>query len=74
MGARQSARGIELGMVGDADRGTQHWEINVFRNRFVKHGGVWKLKDLDVQPAAEGRFRERLGRWRLRGRSRPPGA
>src|SRR5688572_8125112 len=35
-GGREAlTRGIELGMLGEADKGTAHWEINVFRNRFV---------------------------------------
>jgi hypothetical protein len=49
-GLEAIARGIELGMIGDASKSAQHWEINVFRNRFVKQGGLWKLRELDVQP------------------------
>ena len=46
-GGREAfSRGIELGMLGDADKGTAHWEFSVFRNRFVKEGGIWKLKEL----------------------------
>ena len=46
-GGREAfSRGIELGMLGEADKGTAHWEFSVFRNRFVKEGGIWKLKEL----------------------------
>jgi hypothetical protein len=46
-GGREAfSRGIELGMLGDADKGTAQWEFSVFRNRFLKEGGVWKLKEL----------------------------
>ena len=40
------ARGIELGMLGEADQEQGWWEIAVFRNRFVKEGGTWKLREL----------------------------
>jgi hypothetical protein len=50
-GGREAlSRGIELGMLGEADQGTAHWELSVFRNRFVKEGGLWKLKELNVYP------------------------
>jgi hypothetical protein len=50
-GGREAiSRGIELGMLGEADREQGWWEVNLFRNRFVKEGGVWKLKDLHVTP------------------------
>jgi SnoaL-like domain len=60
-GRQAIARGIELGMIGDAARGTQHWQINVFRNRFVKHDGVWKLAELDVQPLLKADFAKGWG-------------
>jgi hypothetical protein len=49
-GREAESRGIELGMLGDADKGTAEWEISVFRNRFVKRGGLWKLSELRVVP------------------------
>jgi hypothetical protein len=42
------ARGIEVAMLGDANLGVASWEFNVFRNRFVKDKGVWKVQDVDV--------------------------
>jgi hypothetical protein len=44
------ARGIELGMLGEADQEQGWWEVAVFRNRFVKEGGVWKLRELRRVP------------------------
>lgn len=50
-GGREAfARGIELGTIGEADKGTAHWEINVFRNRFVKEDGLWRMRELRVFP------------------------
>jgi hypothetical protein len=40
------ARGIELGMLGEADQEKGWWEIATFKNRFVKEGGVWKFREL----------------------------
>ena len=40
------ARGIELGMLGEADQERGWWEVAAFRNRFVREDGIWKLKEL----------------------------
>jgi hypothetical protein len=40
------ARGIELGMLGEADQEKGWWEVAVFRNRFVNDGDVWKLREM----------------------------
>jgi hypothetical protein len=50
------SRGIELAMVGEADKGTAHWELTVFRNRFVKEDGLWKLKELRLVPLMTADF------------------
>jgi hypothetical protein len=50
-GGREAvSRGIELGMLGEAGKGTAQWEITVYRNRFVKENGLWKLKELRLYP------------------------
>ena len=40
------ARGLELGMLGEADQEQGGWEVATFRNRFVKEGGVWKIREM----------------------------
>lgn len=45
-GTEAWARGIELGMLGEADQEQGWWEVATFQNRFVKDGGVWKLREL----------------------------
>lgn len=42
------SRGTELAMVGDANAGTGRWKVNVFRNRFVREDGLWKLREMRV--------------------------
>jgi len=44
------ARGIELGMLGEADQEKGWWEVAVFRNRFVKEDGVWKIREMRIFP------------------------
>lgn len=46
-GGREAiSRGIEIGILGEADKRAGYWEFSVFRNRFVKEDGMWKLKEL----------------------------
>src|SRR5690606_34344409 len=45
-GQEAFARGIELGMLGEADQEQGWWEVATFRNRFVKEEGVWKIREL----------------------------
>jgi hypothetical protein len=40
------ARGIELGMLGEADQEKGWWEVTTFHNRFVKEDGVWKIREM----------------------------
>ena len=40
------ARGIELGMLGEADQERGWWEVATFHTRFVKDGGRWKIREL----------------------------
>jgi len=44
------ARGIELGMLGEADEEKGWWEVSAFRNRFVREEGVWKIKEMRQFP------------------------
>ncbi len=47
-GGEAISRGIELGTLADSGKGA--WEFSVFRNRFVKDDGLWKLKEVRVTP------------------------
>jgi hypothetical protein len=50
-GGREAwARGIELGMLGEADQEKGWWSVTVFRNRFVKDNGVWKIAQMQRFP------------------------
>lgn len=56
------SRGLELGQVGEADKGTAHWEFNVFRNRFVKEDGIWKFRELRIFPVVKADYAEGWGK------------
>jgi hypothetical protein len=47
---------MELALLGDASAGTAGWEINVFRNRFVKEDDVWKIKELRLYPVMKADY------------------
>lgn len=49
-GRQAWVRGIELGMLGEADQEKGSWEGAVFRNLFVNQGGVWKLREVHRFP------------------------
>jgi hypothetical protein len=55
-------RGIELGMLGEADKGEAFWEVNVFDNRFVKEGGIWKIREMRVFPVLRSDYAQGWGR------------
>jgi hypothetical protein len=61
-GTEALSRGLELGQVGDATAGTQHWEFTVFRNRFVKEDGLWKFRELHLYPVMKAQYADGWGR------------
>ncbi|MCP5145984.1 MAG: nuclear transport factor 2 family protein [Gammaproteobacteria bacterium] len=66
-------RGIELGMLGEADQEQGWWEVSVFRNRFVKEDGVWKIRELRRFPLMKTDVFQGWGRNRIT-ESAPTGA
>jgi len=65
-GGREAyARGIELALLGEADKNEGFWEVNVFRNRFVKEDGLWKVREMRVFPVLRSEYHEGWGKSRL---------
>ena len=61
-GGREAlSRGIELALLGDATKREGAWEFSVFRNRFVKEDGLWKLKDIALTPLIHADYSEGWG-------------
>ncbi len=50
------ARGFALGMLEDRTEGTAGWEFQVFRNRFVFDGGLWKIRELRLFPLLQANY------------------
>ena len=61
-GREARVRGFELAMAGDADSGEEHWEVNVLDNRFVKEGGVWKVREMRLFPLLRSDYHAGWGR------------
>jgi len=49
-GLEARARGIEWGMLGDADDDTAFFTLAVFVNRYVKEGGIWRIREMRIFP------------------------
>jgi hypothetical protein len=55
------ARGMEFAMLGNAQREAS-WSFSVFRNTFVKQGGLWKVKDMQITPLLTANWDDGWGR------------
>ncbi len=58
-------RGIEMGMLGEADRGEAWWEVSVFDNRFVKEEGLWKVREMRIFPLFRSEYSKGWGKSRI---------
>src|SRR5690606_8105301 len=61
-GAQEAyARGLVLGMRSRELNGASSWEFSTFRNRFVKEGGLWKLREMRIYPTMAADYAEGWG-------------
>src|SRR5690606_15549850 len=58
-------RGIELGLLGDVEKGEAFWEINTYVNRFVKEDGLWKVREMRVFPVFRSEYSQGWGKSRI---------
>jgi hypothetical protein len=58
-------RGMELGLLGDADKGEGFWEVSIFDNRFVKEDGLWKVREMRVFPMFRSEYSKGWGKSRI---------
>jgi hypothetical protein len=49
-GIEARARGLELGMLGEADKGTAYYTLAVFENRYVKQNDIWRIREMRIFP------------------------
>jgi hypothetical protein len=59
------ARGFDLGMLGEADQEKGWWEVTIFRNRFVKEDGVWKVREMRRFPLMKSDIFQGWGKSRI---------
>jgi len=64
-GHEAHVRGLQLGMLGEADRGEAWWEVSVFDNRFVKEDGLWKVREMRVFPLFKTDYYKGWGKDRI---------
>ncbi|KAF1960023.1 hypothetical protein CC80DRAFT_523241 [Byssothecium circinans] len=60
------ARGLEIGMLGDAGKRTALWEFNVLRHEFVKEGSVWVVRRVESTPLMVANYYKGWGEGGLR--------
>ncbi len=58
-------------MIGDADAGTARWKVSVFRNRFVREDGLWKVREMRITPMMDADYAKGWGNGAL-GAVTPP--
>lgn len=61
-GREAVSRGIEIGMLGDANTGTGSWSFASFRSRFAKDGDLWKLTEVHVAPLLDADYHRGFAR------------
>jgi hypothetical protein len=70
-GLEAYARGTELAMIGDAGAGTSRWQVTVFRNRFVREDGLWKIREMRITPLVDADYTRGWGSRGPLGAARP---
>ena len=49
-GMEARTRGLELGMIGEADKGTAFYTLAIFENRYVKQNDIWRIREMRIFP------------------------
>lgn len=49
-GMEARARGIEFGLLGEADTGSAFYTLAVFENRYVKEHDIWRIREMRMFP------------------------
>lgn len=49
-GFEAHSRGLEFGMLGEADKGEAFMSLSVFKNRYVRQDGIWRIKEMRIFP------------------------
>ncbi len=49
-GMEARARGLEFGMLGEADKKAAFMSLSVFENRYLKQDGIWRIREMRIFP------------------------
>jgi hypothetical protein len=49
-GVEARARGLEFGMLGEADKGTAFYTLAIFENRYAKQNDIWRIREMRIFP------------------------
>jgi SnoaL-like domain len=49
-GTEARARGLEFGMLGEADKGDAFYTLAIFENRYVKQNDIWRIREMRIFP------------------------
>src|SRR5262245_31202629 len=49
-GMEARSRGLEFGMLGEADKGTAFYTLAIFENRYVKQNDIWRIREMRIFP------------------------
>jgi hypothetical protein len=49
-GLEARSRGLEFGMLGEADKGTAFYTLAIFENRYVKQNDIWRIREMRIFP------------------------
>jgi hypothetical protein len=49
-GMEARGRGLEFGLLGEADKGTAFYTLAIFENRYVKQNDIWRIREIRIFP------------------------
>jgi hypothetical protein len=49
-GTEARSRGLEFGMLGEAEKGTAFYTLAIFENRYVKQNDIWRIREMRIFP------------------------
>jgi hypothetical protein len=61
-GMEARSRGLEFGLIGEADKGTAFYTLAIFENRYVKQDDVWRIREMRMFPLMKTEYAQGWGR------------
>jgi hypothetical protein len=49
-GMEARSRGLEFGLLGEAEKGTAFYTLAIFENRYVKQNDIWRIREMRIFP------------------------